>query len=118
MHMTKKEIRFSYNWNNKLHNKAFISLRLSDKFGEGEEYYILLKGKKGEYESLGKAVIVEIKEITMNKITEFIAYLDSGYCAEECKKVLKRIHKNVNWETQIIKLILFKYEHTDISSDS
>lgn len=102
-----KKIRFSYNWNNKLNCKAFTTIRLySDtKYNKGEEYTIELN----EQTMLKTATIVDIELLRINDICERIALLDTGYSAEETKKILKKMYKAVNWETQRLMLILCKY---------
>ena len=108
----KNEIRFSYNWNNKLDCHSFTTLRLSDKYKIGDVYNILLRGKIGHYENKGKAKIIDNKSFLLNDINEFIARLDTGYSAEKCKQILTAMYKNknVDWSKQKINFILFSYE--------
>lgn len=101
-------LKFSYNWNNKLDCKAFTSLRLSDRFQVGQEYKIELRGKGGHYESKGVAKIQEIRQFKLAQLNAFVAYLDTGYSLQECKDILMRMYK-VDWDSKLIKLILFVY---------
>lgn len=100
------EISFNYNWNNKLASlKAFTTLRLrnDNRFREGETYRIKVKGK-----FLCYAEILHIKNFLLKDINDFIAYLDTGYSAEECRKMIMTMYKNRvrNWDTQQLSFIL------------
>ena len=99
-----KQINFFYNWNNKLDCNAFPTLRLSQSYSIGEIYEVLLKKK-----IICTAQIVDIKEFYLHEINNYIAYLDSGYSPDECRKVLKTMYKNknVDWDTQKIRMLLF-----------
>ncbi len=99
-----KQYNFSYDWNGKLSNKAFTTLRLSDKFDVGDEIYVSLKNKRLP----DKYLVKDRKAIKLESINEFVAYLDMGYSAEECRDVLRKMYskKNINWETQTIFLYL------------
>ena len=103
-------LRFSYNWNNKLDCKAFTTIRISDRFKVGQEYDIQLR-EKIDYVSKGAAKILEIREFKLEQMNEFVARIDTGYSEQECKDILTKMYKNksINWETQIIYLILFAY---------
>lgn len=66
------KISFSFNWNNKLENKAFTTIRLlqPDKYRPGETYQITLKLKE-----LFQAKIIEVKPFWLKDLNEFIAIL-------------------------------------------
>lgn len=102
-------IEFSYNWNNKLDCKAFTTLRLAnpERFKVGAEYRIV--SKDGDH---GTARIEAIREITLPKINEFIARLDTGYSAEECKKIIRQMYagkvKDVEKATFYLMLLVKK----------
>lgn len=101
--MSTPNINFSYNWNNKLHCKAFTTIRLRNvnKYQIGKEYNILLKKQL-----LKSAVIEDIKTIYFNQINEFIARVDTGYSAFETKNILKKMYSKVNLEKQPFSFIL------------
>lgn len=96
---------FSFNWNNKIHCKAFTTLRLHqpNKYIVGNTYFIHLKG-----DPIKHAEIIAIKTILLKDINPFIAFIDTGYSVDECKKIIQRMYKNSNWETQKIDFILLK----------
>lgn len=100
---TPKNIKFSTNWNNKLDCKCFTTIRLNNdkKYRVGEIYDIYLNEKY-----LGKAELIEKRKIHLQKINNFIAYLDTGYSAAKCKDMLKRMYKNTN---PLLDFNLLKY---------
>lgn len=99
-----KEIKFSYNWNNKLECLSFTTIRpKSDKYKVGEVYQINLKGQ-----SKGTATIAEIKEFKLEKINEFIARLDTGYSREKCIEIISTMYKNQDVSKMTFQLILLK----------
>lgn len=101
------EIKFSYNWNNKLGCKAFTTIRLSsNKYEIGQDYDIFLKGIQ-----MGTAKAVEIRQMKLKDINEYISRLDTGYSAEDCQKLLTDMYKNKNidWEEQWLDFVLLVY---------
>jgi hypothetical protein len=98
-------IGFSYNWNNKLNCKAFTTIRISNakKYVEGREYWIRLKD-----DIKSKAIIKAINHFKLDGLNDFISYLDTGYNAKECKKILERMYSKVDFERQTISLILLE----------
>ena len=98
-----KELKFSYNWNNKLDCKVFTTLRLSSKYEVGDLVEVKLN-------SLYKfnAIIIGKKVIKMEKINDYIAYLDTGYDTDECRGILKKMYKDVDWTTQNLYYYLVK----------
>ena len=74
--MENKTIRFSYNWNNKLDNKAFTTIRLHNpnKYIVGNEYNVEINGKQK-----GVAFLQDKRTLGINQLNDFICYLDTGY---------------------------------------
>ncbi len=99
------KLNFSFNWNNKLDCKAFTSLRLSDRFNIGDCIEITLK-----HEHLYFANIIGKRSFLLEHVTDYIAYIDTGYDAEKCKNILKRMYKKkkIDWFTQTIYFYLIK----------
>lgn len=100
------KINFNYNWNNKLQCKIFTTIRLENpkKYIINEKYEIFLKEK-----SLGIAQIVDIKNMFLKDINEYIAGIDTGYNAEECKNIILKMYPNYDFEKGKISFILLKY---------
>jgi len=98
------EIRFSYNWNNKLQCKAFTTVRLlsNKSYNVNDIVKIIYKDESFN------AKIIDIKEFYFADINNYIAFLDTGYCIEEHQLILRRMYKNVNWNTQKLLLILLR----------
>ena len=92
-------LEFSHNWNNKLHGKAFTSIRLwnEKKYIAGIEFPVYLNGF-----SRGFATLISVKRLKLAQINEHIARLDTGYSATECREMLRTMYKNknINWDTQ------------------
>lgn len=109
--MAIKEIRFSYNWNNKLNCKFFTTLRRfnQEKYQAGEIYHIILKSRDRWVTDFGRAVAVDIKTIKGDNLNEFICGLDTGYSVEEAKGILKRMYKQDSVDDMLFNLILLKY---------
>lgn len=105
------ELRFTHNWNNKLHCKAFTSIRLSNRFKPGQEYKITLQKTKNDIEPMGIAKVIAVKEFYLKDLNEFMAYLDTGYSVEETKKIIHRMNQKfkVDYSKQKLCFILFNY---------
>lgn len=103
-----KQLKFSYNWNNKLNCNAFTSLRLANPgyYKEGQQYEIICKK-----EFRGYAVLQRIKVLKLADISDFIAFLDTGYSMDQTRDILKKMYKTANWETQEIYFMLFVKSH-------
>lgn len=105
-------ISFTYNWNNKLSGKIFTTIRLKNfKFRLDETYEIYLRKGKG-FVFLCHATIIDIRYIKLSAINEFIAGLDTGYSALECKNLIQTMYKRINpdWNTQVLCFILLRKE--------
>lgn len=109
--MAIKEIRFSYNWNNKLNCKLFTTLRRfnQEKYQAGEIYHIILKNRDRWVTDFGRAVAVDVKAIKGADLNEFICGLDTGYSVKETKVILCRMYKSDSVEKMLFSLILLKY---------
>lgn len=99
---------FSNNWNGKLNCDCFTTIRLHNpkKYYKGAQINVTLKGQpKGIYE------VVDLKEIYLHQISNWIALLDTGYNAAETQRMIKNMYKNIpliNWETQLLSYVLLK----------
>ena len=102
-----EKLEFSYNWNRaKLDCAVFTTLRLSGRFNVGDKVEVWERDKiRGIGEVIGK-----IRLESIDKISEWIAYLDTGYSKEECQNIIKRMYQKIqNWENQPIYYYLIKY---------
>lgn len=83
-----KKLSFSKNWNNKLGCQAFTTIRRSFKSAEKEVLEIILNG---EFVCYGR--IESIEWISIDEITDRIAFVDTGFDAEKTKKLLSELYK-------------------------
>ena len=98
-----EHINFSQNWNNKLNCEAFTTLRMpNERYKTGQVFEITLNE-----ESKSCATLVAITYINLEDITEYIARLDTGCSAEDCKKIIRDIYPNVDFTQQRLAYLLF-----------
>jgi len=104
--MENKTIRFSYNWNNKLDNKAFTTIRLHNpnKYIVGNEYNVEINGKQK-----GVAFLQDKRTLGINQLNDFICYLDTGYNKQQTIGMLQRMYKNMNIQTALFDFCLLVY---------
>lgn len=76
-----------------------------NKYHIGEIVPIVLNGK-----TLYQAEIIDKKNFKIDKINNFISYIDTGYSPEETKKILYKMYKNkcIDWKTQLLTFYLLK----------
>jgi len=105
-----RELEFTTNWNNKLNCQCFTTIRLHNpiKYCIGNRFNVLLKGQHKGY-----ARLIAVTPIYLNQINEYIARLDTGYSADECRKIIQTMYKNqkhINFDTRQLAFCLLKYE--------
>lgn len=104
-------LNFHTNWNGKLTNGAFTTLRIwnPDRYAAGAIFDIRLTDKDGHVKiNYGEAAVAEVRKLKIHQINEYIARLDTGYSAEETRSILMTMYKNkaINWTTQELALVL------------
>ena len=109
--MSRQNLDFSFNWNNKLRNNCFTTIRLRNdaKYFKGAKYAVSLQNYPK-----GNARAVDVKYLTIDKINNWIARLDTGYSAKECVAMIKEMYKNkplINWKTQELAYCLLEWEN-------
>lgn len=111
MHTDK--IKFSYNWNNKLQNKAFTTLRLHNpnKYIVGNVYEIEINDN-----TKGLATLQDVRVLRIDQLNDFICYLDTGYNREQTITMLQRMHKNTNIQTVLFDFCLLVYNKPEIQA--
>lgn len=102
-----EHIHFSKNWNNKLDCEAFTTLRMpNERYKTGQVFEVTLND-----ESKGCVRLAEITYINLEDITEYMSRLDTGCCAEDCKKIIRDIYPNADFTQQrLAYLLLVKSE--------
>ena len=90
-------------YNKKLDCDAFTTIRLyqPEKYCIGEQYEIQLKKKK-----LFEGVIIDVKKFWLKDLSNFVAYLDTGYSKENCQSIIQKMYSKVDFNTQPLSLIL------------
>jgi hypothetical protein len=99
-------LNFTYNWNRKLDNKVFTTLRLSDRFKEGDIIGIHLGS-----EIKGNAVVLKKKSFLLHELDDYTCYLDTGYDAVNTRLILGKMYNNkgVDFTKQPVYCYLIKY---------
>jgi hypothetical protein len=94
----KVNIKFSYNWNNKLNNIVFCTIRKTNSFYcSGHTYDLYLKSTEKNSTSgtiikfIGKGEILEKLSLPIEKIPEYIFWLDTGFSKGETISVIQKI---------------------------
>lgn len=96
------QLQFTTNWNNKLHCKAFTTLRLlSPRYNVGNVFDVRLRG-----DHLGNAQVVCATPIRLKELTDHICYLDTGYNAEHTRGIIRKMYANSNIDFTHRKLVL------------
>ena len=105
MKTNKAQIKFFYNWNNKLACNCFTTIRLfnPEKYKVNTCYEIFLKDKK-----LFEGTIIDIRNFTMSAMSPFVAMLDTGYGVEECKKIMHKMYPAAKENFTMFSLILIQ----------
>ena len=99
-------LKFSFNWNNKLTNKAFTTIRIHNpkKYIINQEYNIEISGR-----ATGTAILKAITTVKGSNLNEFICYLDTGYSKAETLIILKRMYKGIDVENTLFDFCLLVY---------
>lgn len=99
-----KELEFSHNWNGKLDNQAFTTLRLTNFYEIGEWVNVRL-----DIKSFGPHLIIGKKALRADALNEWIAWLDTGYCLADTRNLLNNMYKKrggiKDHETMVLYLL-------------
>lgn len=97
------DLKFSYNWNNKLDCTAFTTIRLfnSSKHKPEEKVNLLLKENP-----MGTGTIKSVRCFFLADLNEFVSYLDTGYSVAECQKIIHTMYPQVDFTKTHLALIL------------
>lgn len=116
------DLKFSFNWNNKLDCHAFTTICVFNPMWHivGNKCNILLKDQ-----SKGTGTIKEIRHFLLESLNPFISYLDTGYSVEETKAIFHKMYPNKDFSVSKLALILIvkdknqtneKTSHPDVSN--
>lgn len=101
-----QHINFLENYNGKMFNDAFSTIRLKDeKFQIGNQYEIKLK-----FNWCGDAEIVYIKDFYLNQLNDAMSYLDTSLSVRETQKLLTEFYEQqcVDATTAVFSYIVLK----------
>ena len=85
-----ERINFNRDFNNKLGNNYFLTIRIkSDKYSVGKEYELFDQERRI---IRGYGRIVRIREITDADINDWQSFVDSGLSADELREELTRFY--------------------------
>lgn len=100
------EIAFSFNWNNKLNNTYFTSIRQENltNYIIGKEYQVLLNKQL-----IKSAILIDIKKFKIKDLTDYMACLDTGYSKEESLNIFSKMYKiDASTSEKVFYFLLFK----------
>ncbi len=93
-----KTLNFNFNWNNKLSCDYFTTIRISDYFNVGDEVLIQLNKQ-----SIDSGIISEKICTRIEKLTELVSRIDTGYNREQTIGIIKKMYPGItDWENQKI----------------
>lgn len=95
-------LRFNYNWNQKLNNTAFTTLRRYNK-----TKYIIGKEILVKFDnSLFRCYIWEVRKIHVKDLNNFICFIDTGYSIEETKEILRKMYPKDYHDDMLLHFVL------------
>jgi hypothetical protein len=99
-----RTINFSYNWNNKLDNKVFTTIRGNFIAMEpGTSVQIMLKNKLYCWAKVKECILCKFADIN-----PLIIYLDTGYAPNEAYELFKSMGLDVNDKTKDCMLLILE----------
>ena len=120
------QLKFSTNWNNKLHCNVFSTIRLnSSKYNVGEQFEVLLQHKEGsiligktKYKSLGTATVLQHSTVQVCKLPNGLCLLDTGYNANETKSIILKMYQNIKGFglQSLLSVAILKFNHPKTSN--
>lgn len=105
--MKRNQLKYSFHWNSKLLCPVHTTIRLRNDrlYYVGAQFDEYLNGA-----FMGTVEIIEVKTLLLHQINNYIAGLDTGYMADECKEMIRKMYKNrvTDWNTQQLSFILLR----------
>jgi uncharacterized protein YqfB (UPF0267 family) len=111
-------LNFLHNWNGKLNNQYFTTIRLRNdrKYFVGATMQVSIQVGNRQA-SKGLVKVEAVKNITLNQLDEFTAALDTGYSLKTTCDLIRKMYQNVqpaiNWQTQHLQVVLLKKQTTE-----
>jgi len=88
-------VKFSENWNNKLNNHSFSTIRLENhgKYIKNHVYIIVVFDVKSKnFIEVGKAQLVASSSFTLGMLSDTMAFIDANMSAVKLKTMLSRMY--------------------------
>ena len=109
---TPSTLQFYFNWNNKLDNICFSTIRLfnGSRYFPGATFDIELVAK-GQTIPKGTAQALVVYKIKIHELGEYYARMDTSYSKEETIKIIRTMYKNkpnINVDTADFAIVLLK----------
>lgn len=102
-----EKLIFSTNWNNKLECDCFSTIRIYNpsKHFRGNQFDVFLQRK---YK--GKVVVLGVIKTYLDKLNDYVCYLDTGYNKLETIDLFKKIYKskNIDFSKKQITILLLQ----------
>jgi len=100
-----EKLEFSTNWNNKLDCKCFTTIRLYNlsKHFRGNQFEVFLQKKFKT-----KALVLGTVLTTLDKLSDYVCYLDTGYSREETIAILKKMYPQIDFKKKKICILLLQ----------
>ncbi|MCG9911865.1 MAG: hypothetical protein MH137_11240 [Flavobacteriales bacterium] len=96
---------FSNNWNQKLNCDAYTTIRLRNdgKYSIGGYFEVVKNNSR-----LHEAKIIDIKHFYLSDLNEFMARVDTGLSANDCKEMIMKMYSkyNIDWQRKQLSFIL------------
>lgn len=102
-------IKFTTNWNKKLDNNVFTTIRLENplKYKRGG-FYKIVQQEKGRIIDRGFAEIIDISVIRLFQLKPYAAWLDTGYSLDQTKGIIFKMYPGKDWSQQNLYYMLIR----------
>lgn len=100
-----EKLEFSTNWNNKLDCKCFTTIRIYNpaKHFRGNEFEVFLQKTFRT-----KAVVIGTILTTLEGLSDYVCYLDTGYSREETIGIFRKMYPTTDFKTKRICVMLLR----------
>lgn len=107
-------VKFSKNWNNKLFQDCFPTIRMENRnyYVKGKIYTIMLLHKEsGNYVEVGKAQLVASSSFVLDQLSDSMSFLDANMDRSSMQSMLKNMYRKKvdNILTVRFNLLIFQF---------
>lgn len=97
-------IQFSHNWNGKLGCRYFTTLRRPDKRYALDRVFMIIPPEGDSF----KAMVVDIKQVLLSTMNNFVAAIDTGYMALEAKTMFRKMYSLKEDDDLLLLMLLLR----------